>query len=391
MPEPHLVLYVSHRSNLLGAPKSILELIRQLDRNRFTPLVVCREEGALITELQRLGVRVCLLKSRWWFRPPRSVQEVVVFLQSIYSLIRFTVRLVALIRRHHPKLVHVNTLMSVPGAIASRLASRPVVWHIHEIPEPGFRRNVAIMLVEHLADRVVVVSDHVGGLFSNAKKQGRLVRIYNGVDLGQFTAPAGSKPHIRRELGIPSSAPVAVLIGNIIPRKGIHHFIEAAHIVLSDHPGAYFLIVGNAPSHHARYESQVQALMRQYGLDGRALFLGFRTDIPAILQASDVLALASLQDPFPWVLLEAMAMERPVVATDVGGVQEAVVNGETGLIVPPADAEAMAAAIGRLFSEPDVARRLGLAGRRRIEESLTVDRYVDAMQQVYAGLVLQGT
>jgi glycosyltransferase involved in cell wall biosynthesis len=156
--------------------------------------------------------------------------------------------------------------------------------------------------------------------------------------------------------------------------KGLEQFIEAAAIVARQFPEPRFLIVGETPPHDAAYLDQLKSLARRLHIADRVIFTGLRSDVPALLASVAVAAMPSLNEALSNALLEAMAAGAPVVATRVGGTPEALVDGETGLLVPPADVTALAVAIARLLGTPLLAARLGQAARQVIEDRFSIAR-----------------
>ena len=171
--------------------------------------------------------------------------------------------------------------------------------------------------------------------------------------------------------------------------KGLEHFLEAAAMLAGRFPALHFLVVGEAGEPDAQYLTVLTRLADRLGIGGRVRFTGLRSDVPAVLASSTVSVMPSLNEALSNVVLESMAAGVPTVATRVGGTPEAIVDGVTGLLVPPADAAAMAEAIARLLMDPGLAAALGRAARRAIEERFSVDRMVDATEQLYVDLLAE--
>ncbi|MFQ5946012.1 MAG: glycosyltransferase, partial [Anaerolineae bacterium] len=170
--------------------------------------------------------------------------------------------------------------------------------------------------------------------------------------------------------------------GRFVAYKGYHHLLEAAGIVRETHPSVHWLLVG-----HGELRGDLEQQCRRLGLERVVHFIGWADRIAEHLALSDLFVLPSLGEHFGRVLLEAMAMERAVVATNAGGVPEIVLDEQTGILVPPADPAAMAAAVISLVEDPARAARLGEAGRRRVESEFTLARHVDATETLYASLL----
>ena len=211
---------------------------------------------------------------------------------------------------------------------------------------------------------------------------GKYVTIHNGVDLERFT---GSAPLTRAELGLREGIPV---IGTVCrldePVKGLAVLLEATARLTrqADGPGCQLLIVGEGPADHLLHE-----LVGKLEMAERVVFAGMRRDIERLLPVLDVFVLPSLSEGFGIAIVEAMAAGRPVVATQVGGIPEVVVHLDTGLLVPPGDADALAAAIEAILRDPNRARALGARGQRRAREKFSIELTVKRHEELYETLV----
>jgi lipopolysaccharide/colanic/teichoic acid biosynthesis glycosyltransferase len=212
--------------------------------------------------------------------------------------------------------------------------------------------------------------------------------IFNGVDLEAY-APSSAAPgiaeRVRGELSIPTGAPVVGIVGRVVREKGYFEFAEMAGLVSRERGDVYFLVVGDAlPSDRDGIASALRNRVNATGLGDRFRFTGFTDQVADYLQAMDIFVLPSYREGFPRSVLEAMSTALPVVATNIRGCREAVVHGETGLLVPPRDGRAMAAAVGGLLREPDLARSMGAAGRQRAVrlygQRLVQSRFVEVVK-----------
>jgi glycosyltransferase involved in cell wall biosynthesis len=222
----------------------------------------------------------------------------------------------------------------------------------------------------------------------------RIIAIGNGANLKKFDLGLldRARHRIREELGLPLGADVVGIVGRIVERKGFVEFVHSMPRVLDAEPGTRFLIVGDAlPSDNDSVKDEVKRLVESFRIKDKVVFAGLRLDIAEVLSAMDVFVLPSYWEGMPGVVLEAMAMARPVVTTRVRGCREVTVDGETGILVPPRDVEALADAIIRLLSDKELAHRMGLAGRKRVEERFDRDKVVRKQLDAFAKLVAPST
>ena len=278
---------------------------------------------------------------------------------------------------------------NVFGILPARLVSTPVV--IASIRDRGayltpMQKRVQ-RFVCRFADCVLVNAESVKDwLTSEGYNPAKIVVIPNGVEMSRFRAPADPES-VRRELGIPAGAPMVMLVSRLTRQKGVEQFLEAAEMLAPRFPDARFVIVGYANPAEQEYENHLRALTSRRGLTSRVVFTGLRQDVPALLAAASVSAMPSLNEALSNVLLESMAAGAPTVATRVGGTPEAVVHEETGLLVEPGDAKALAESIARLLQDPALARRLGDAARKAIEDRYSVEKMVRATEALYLDLL----
>jgi glycosyltransferase involved in cell wall biosynthesis len=205
----------------------------------------------------------------------------------------------------------------------------------------------------------------------------KLQVVHNGIPLAAFNGP-GVNPVLRASLSSDSGRPIVLTVARLDAQKGLGYLLEAAVLA----PDAQFVLAGEGPE-RAALEAQAAAL----GIAERVSFLGYRTDIADLIAACDLFVLPSLFEGLPLSVLEAMAAVRPVIATAIGGTDEAITPGETGLLVPPADPAALAGAIRALLGDRPLAERLARAGRARVEAEFSAAHMVREVTQVYRELL----
>ncbi len=387
LPHPARILFVHSSDELYGSDAVLLELVRRLDRTRFTPLVALPTDlpysGGLSTELACLGVHCQHLDMAVLRRRYLSAYGLPRFL---WRLVRGSRQLGRLIQCEGVDLVHCNTAAVWSGALAAKLSGCPLIWHIHEIiTHPPLMRKVIAWLVTLLADSVVTISgavrDHL--LADRPTAAAKIVVIPDAVDTHRFH-PQVDGTLLRQELGLGADDVLVGCVGRLHTWKGQDLLVEAARHVVAQMPNVHFAIVGDIVPGQPKPRQIVEQRIQRWNLGANVHLLGFRREMPQVMAALDILALPStLPEPFGVVLLEAMAMAVPVVAAAHGGALEIVVDDETGLLVPPGDAKTLADAIGQLAISPAARWRMGAAGRRRAEANYRFDQHVAAFQELY--------
>jgi len=346
-------------------------------------------EGLLTSELDAIGVphhavRLGVLRRRY-----QSLPGMALFgwrtLASALSLARFC-------RRERVALVHSNSTAVIAGALAARLARIPHVWHVREIiTSPRALNRVIAALLYRLSDRVLTVSgpvrDHL--LAAQPALAARTVVVHDGLDPAPYLeVTPDAVADQRRAWGVPVDGLVIGMVGRVSSWKGQDLLLRAAAPVLAGYPHVHLVLVGgNVPGEEWR-EQALHTTIADLGLQQRVHLEGFRSDVPLAMRSMDVFCLPSTRpDPFPGVVLEAMAAGLPVVATAHGGPLEQVLDGQTGFLVSPDTPEPMSAALERLVRDADLRRALGVAGRARMLALYTTERYVQAVDEVYRQLL----
>jgi glycosyltransferase involved in cell wall biosynthesis len=232
---------------------------------------------------------------------------------------------------------------------------------------------------------MVAVSEDIARFLCQAVgvKPDKIRTIYNGIETDLFCPNQRMREQIRQELQVTDEQSVIGAVGNLYPVKGHTYLVRAAATVTEVVPNAVFLIAGRG-----HLLGRLQAEARELGVENKIRFLGFRDDVPALLQAMDIFVLPSLSEGLPLSAIEAMASGKPVVATRVGGVPEVVVDGETGFLVAPEDAGGLAKKLVCLLKSPCLAQELGSAGCERAKERFSLDRMVKGYEELYDAALL---
>lgn len=385
--KPVVVLFVHHSNDLYGADVMLLETVRRLDPLRFSAHVVLPSDakgtGGLCAELARIRVGVTWMPlpifRRKYLRPRYLFSYLARSITSFFKLRSLILELEA-------NIVHLNTLAVAPTALSVRAASVPIVWHVHEI----IRRPVIVRRLMHRAcaafsQRVLCISLAVkDNLVLDQPAIQPIVRVIpNGIDTQHFAKQDRSSESLR--FGRISSQSLLIgMIGRINQWKGQDVLIKAASLLRGEFPELNWVIVGSvfADEHHHR--EQIDAQLRELDLSDVVTILDFTDEVPSILSSLDIYVHLSKQpEPFGLAIVEAMSAELPVVATAPGGPSEIVLDGVTGLLVPPNDPASTAKALRELILNPETRKKMGAAGLERANTFYQVDRYVQQVEALY--------
>ena len=375
------VLFVNHAAAVSGAELSLLGLLSKLDRGRFAATVAC-PEGPLAVRVRALRVPHIPVRLRRLRRSRTPTGT----LQNVIHLVPPALHLAAIVHTHHIELVHANsTTAFLYAGPAAKLSGVPVVWHVRDLVELG---RVGRLLFR-LADAIACVSDAVERhMIRYGGDLDKLWTVTNGIDLEAFRR-AARPGSVRSELHIPPDAPVVCHISQLTPWKGHEFLLGALRQVRSHFPALRVLLVGEAMTpEDARYRHRLERHVRQLGLGDTVTFTGWREDVASVIADSDVVVVPSRAEPFGRAALEALALGKPVVGTDAGGLPELVTHRRTGLLVKYADTDALADALVTLLGAPDVRRYLGENASREAR-NFTITRTVNQIQNLYDDLLTQ--
>ncbi len=384
------VLFINDTARNGGPGRSLFYILRFLDPEIVHRAVVLPRPGVISELYEDSGVTEELLFERDlvenpiepWDRPMvRDDFEAPLHLRgaraavNVFRAGRAMARLTGLVRRGEYDLVYCNgTNADFAGGLLASLAGVPVLWHVRYTSLPPAVRGVHDRLAASSGvRRIVCVSNAAAALFPHCPDKVRV--IHNALDVDEFDVH-GIQPRLRSELGLSKDTVVFGSQGRILPRKGYVEMIRAAKRALDrmsedERSRVHFAVLGDTPEDiRPDHLAECRALVTELGLEARFTFLGFRADVKPYAADFDVAVVPSVYpDPLPRAVIESMALGKPVVAFDVGGVAEMLRGGETGALVPanPPDVDALAEQFLRYFRDPALRVSHGRAGRARVE------------------------
>ena len=361
------ILFLSTSMGMGGADSQLLSAAKELqDRGHEVFIVSMTALGPMGLQGRGMGLRVESLEMRRGVPDPRGLA-----------------RLARITRSWRPDVVHSHMVHANLMARALRLVA-PVpalVSTIHNIYEGGPLWMAGYRYSNGLVDQMTIVSQAAADRFIRERiVPAELLRVApNGVDTeGILRVPAGARAAVRVALGLDSQL-VWLAVGRFEVAKDYPNMLRAFALVRRDRPGATLLLVGRGS-----LQPETEALVRELGLTGAVRFLGVRDDVPAVMAAADAYVMSSAWEGMPMVLLEAAAAGLPIVATEVGGNREVVLEGESGFLVPPRDENALAAAMLRLDALPEAERRaMGQRGQEHIRRHYGLARVADRWEELY--------
>lgn len=384
---PLRVLYLDHTAKIGGGEIALLNLLGHLDRSLVFPIALLFMEGPLRERL----VGCCdtyvipLADSALTAKKDGLGWRSLFQLRASLSVLLQIWRVVQFARKMEIDLIHTNSLKAdIIGGIAARVAGIPVVWHVRDRIEADYLPRIVVrvfrFLSQNLPDFVIANSSAtLASLHLNRKRKSAAVDAN-----GRVVHDGCPVVSIKNESDSSTTAVRIGLIGRISPWKGQDIFIKAAAMLKEKHPAARFEIIGAPLFSERAYEADLHRLCDELKVSDTVEFAGFVENVPSRIGELDIVVHASTTgEPFGQVIIEGMAEQKPVVATNGGGVPEIVQDGITGLLVPMGDALRMAEAIDYLLTHPDEATEMGVRGRERVQTHFTIQKTARMVEAVY--------
>jgi len=360
----HRILYLIGQLGVGGAERQLIYLATHLDRSRFEPIVCSLSTDLVLAgDLHAAGVEVIVL-------PKRMSPDVT----RLWRVLR-------LARRYRPALIHSYLFVANTWARTTGVLCRlPVIVSERTARENGSRFQDLISRLLAPATTLLVANSHAGAALAVRSRKitpDRLAVVYNGISVEPFRE-SRTGARVRDELHLGPQEPVVGIVGRLNEAKDHATFFDAMASVVREMPEVRILCVGDGA-----LRDSLRRQVAQLGIENRTVFTGMRSDIPAIMSALDLLVLSSRREAFPNVVMEAMAAARPVVATRVGDVERLVGDGQTGVLVPPGNPQALASAILRVLADLAAAAAMGRQGRARVEAEFSMEQMVSQTQSLY--------
>ncbi len=373
------ILYVIENIEFGGGERVFSQIIRGLDKERFGVFVASNPGGIFEKKLTEVGIKI---------NPVRMTNR--------YNL-GIISRLKKIIKTKDVQIVHSQGgRADFFARIAARIANVPIIISSMAMLVEGYdvsilRKGLYVSIdrwTERWVNKFTVLSEAMRRSLIEGHKipSENIVKIYNGIEIEEYNPDLkeirNKKLEVRRELGLKNDVPVIGAIGRLVWQKGFEYLIRAAPEVLKKCPEARFLIVGEGP-----LKNKLILTGEKLNVADRIIYTGFRNDIKEILTSIDVLAMPSLLEGLPMVLLEAMAMAKPIVATRIDGVTEVLENSKTGLLVPAKNSHALAEAIVGILNDQAKANFFGQNAKEAAKEKFSVKKMVEQIELAYEKLL----
>ena len=377
------ILFLHAGAEMYGADKVMLDLIKRLDKSKYTAYVILPTNGVLVDALKNEGINVTVMPypimRRKYFNP-------IGIIKYFGGLNKYTKKITKLAKQWNIDVIHTNTAATLEGSFVSRKLKIPQLWSIHEIiVKPAIMYKFTSKLIAKYSSITITdssaVKEHLEK--SGCFRKDAVKVIYNGVDAKRFT-PESDCSYLYDEWNIPRNAPIIGMMGRVNSWKGQADFLKAANILMKRHPDLYTVFVGAAFEGEEWREKELADSIEASPYKDRIINKGYRTDSQGIYKLYDVFVLPSTNpDPLPTVVLEAMATGKPVVGYRHGGVCEMVKEGYNGLLAEVRNPEDLADKIDVLLKDKDLRKKMGNNSRKRLLENFSIKSYVQNYSEEY--------
>jgi glycosyltransferase involved in cell wall biosynthesis len=353
-----------------GGEMMFWDLMQQGRQGGITWLAVFLEDGPMVEQVRSLGIETRVVKSGR--------------LRQVHRFISTVVQLVTIAKQADvDAIASWMWITQIYGGLAAAIAGLPALWYQLEVPD---NQNWLVRLATFIPACTIITLSQDG-----KQAQGQIwpyrptELVYPGVALDRFEPAILPSPReARLKLGLPESGTLIGIVGRLQRWKGMHVLVEAMPQVLQKYPDAHCVIVGGKHDLEADYEEFLKSQIATLGLSDRVLMVGLQRNVPEWVQAMDIFVHASDKEPFGIVIIEAMALGKPTIATNVGGPTEIITDGVNGLLTPYGDADALAIAILRYLDNPEFTRNLGIAARQRALEFSTQRYAQNLINTIYS-------
>lgn len=346
-----------------GGEIKLLELVKLLDRGKFNQVIASVGQGGPLREkFESLGYPVYVFEKKHKY----DVSQI----HKVRNLLE----------KHDIHILQTTLFYAdVIGAFAAKGRIPVISWEVVTQPQKAIHRSTYGLARKHFT-RVITVSNAIRKKVIEERHLGpdRVETIHYGVDTEKYMRNPDIGEKIRHDMGITNGNMILGTVARLEKQKGHEYLVEAAPKILKRFPKIKFVFAGDGS-----LREQLKARIRELGIEENFVFLGFRDDIPELLSSFDAFILPSLYEGLPNVVLEAMSCSNPVIATAVDGTPEAVVEGQTGYLVPSMQPEPLAEAIVRLLGDEKKMKEMGDKGRKRVELEFSVESQVKNFEDLY--------
>ena len=374
MKDRYNILLIDSSLKIYGGQRSLISIIKGIDRERFRPFLACPAGSEIIPKIDT-GVKIFPLQAA--SKSAKKDQNTIV---DALSSLSDSIRLIKHIQSNRIDLVHAQTYKAaLISVLPCKLTQTPLIWH-DRMPKPhGIFDDILIRSV----DIIVAISKAVAKARLSNIETDKLKIIYNGIEISKFNFQVDKKRWIQK-FNLRDDDFLIGMVGRISEDKGQEYLIQATSKIVTNFPRAKILIVGDCfRPEDKEYEAYLYKLTKNLDLEEHVLFTGYIDNVLEVMSIFDISVTPSLNEPFGRVVVEAMGLGIPVIATNTGGIPEIIEDGISGILVPPKDPDSLSQALLDLISDEEKRKQIGEMGYKRFREHFTMSRTIEEIQQLY--------
>ncbi len=365
------IMHVIYSLGIGGAENILINLINEINQDIFISSICCIEKsGILATRIKRKDIKI--------FECYRGKGD--------YLL---PLKLYKLFKKERVDVVHTYGWSGFDGIVAAKLAGIPLIIHtevgrdIGEINNLKRRKILGRRLISSLVNHLVTVSEELKDSLIKTSKisPDKIICIHPGVSLEEFEFPIDKNKN-KKGIGFKEDTIVIGSVGRLDPIKNYPNLIYAAREIINEYPDIRFVLVGDGP-----LKNKLESIIKELDLEGKVILLGRVDNVLPFLKIMDIFVLPSFSEGLSVSILESMACGLPIVATNVGGNPEIVLDGVTGILVPPENCSTLAMAIMKLIKNPEIAKEMGIAGQKRIKTEFSFSKMINSYEKLYKEVI----
>lgn len=368
------ILIVNNSFFLSGAESSLCQFLNYYNRSRFQVLLVTSDKNFILPNNLN-DVAIVYMPLQWFCFTINPIR----LLNFMTSLIVTSFKLARIADRCKINIVYSNTTKSnIYGAAVKLITGKKLIWHVRD----NVTKNFLAVLLTRFSDEIICVSRHIYDQV-NAPSAKKAV-IHPGIDTKEWILPSINNFDLRNALNLRSDIKLVAQIGQLTRWKNCFDYIEAASLIIQQTDKVHFLLIGDDQSgREGKYKDQLHKRVEDLGLIKYFTFLGYRKDIKDIVSQINLLIHTAIDEPFGRVIIEAMAMEKPVISYDSGGPKEIIIDGQTGFLVPPFNTEVLTEKALVLLKDNSLAAKFGKSGRERVINKFNIKENILQMEKIF--------
>jgi len=379
------ILFIHQSAELYGSDKTLLLLLKYLDKTKYFPVVILPNDGPLKVELEKENIEVVIAPVLKLYRKMFSPKNLITFFTDIKKGLKICDDLD---RKYNFDIIYSNTLAVLLGMFFARKTKIKHIWHVHEIIEsPSLFRKAFMKILSFKSTSSIIYNSIATKTFweTNNTISHKGVVVWNGVENNNLLIDFDEINQLKRQLFNANQSEIIIgLIGRISRWKGQQILLNSFGELSKTNHNIKLVYVGSPPPNQEVFLEQLQTQVNEKALSGRVTILPFRNDISKIWHCIDIAVVPSTEpEPFGLVAIEAMFAKKPVIGSNHGGLTEIIVNNETGFLVEPNNEKQLSDSLQKLIENEDLRKKFGNAGYQRAINQFSIDKYVSSIENLF--------